>query len=254
MTKHIWPEACMPIVTEVLPPQMESKLNKFTCITALIFVSLGLIANSNAATVYAVSSTTTVNCSNSPHGLWTSSYQNTGCEQYFDFQTGSTLTIDGGTATLNATAINNAGLEATINLIFGEYQNHYSNVKEGGGTYNPGATDGSDWDFFSTIESGFISFSNGETFAPLLVNQGGTSPVMQIGLGADDKTTGFGASAWLDPYFVIAPGELASLDPQQYGNHWDLNMTLTPLPIPAPFILFASGLALLSFMRGKASK
>lgn len=89
-------------------------------------VSLGLLIATAAGTTqassvtYAVSSTSKVNCSNSPHGLWANQYQvgGGGCQQYYDFQKGSTLVVDEstGTALLKATGKNPAGVVGTVDL------------------------------------------------------------------------------------------------------------------------------------------
>ena len=214
----------------------------------LLAAAMTLTQAANAMSVYEVSSTPNINCGNDPHGLWTNNYNSSGCEEYYDFlQPGSTLTVDGATAVLEATAMNEAGVVATIDITFGGFMETYPYYKNGGTPDYNGTDNPVDWDFFTYITAGTISFSNGDMFDILLVNQPGagiaspSSPVLQIGDGANDKSSGLGASAWLDAY--TANGDLVN-------GHWDLNMSLSLIPggggsVPAPGTVALLGLGLL---------
>ena len=82
-------------------------------------VATGLAAMPAAAAVitYKVTDTPVVNCTGSPHGLWTNSAIGGGtCSGYFSLQPGSTFSIDtvAGTGAFDAVAINPQGLSALI--------------------------------------------------------------------------------------------------------------------------------------------
>ncbi len=215
-------------------------------LNAGLLTSVILFAGSaNSSVIYTVESTPTINCSGSPHGLWTNSYNSSGCNEYYNFQAGSTLTVDGVTAVLDATAINGSGTVATINITFEGFEDTYSHYKNGGTPDYNGTDLPLDWDFYSYIATpGTISFSNGDDFTTLLIGQpaAGTAsadmPVLQIGNGANDKSAGFGASTWLDIYDSNGPAYTGE------SGHWDLNMSLSIASVPEPGSLALLGLGL----------
>ena len=65
-------------------------------------------------------------------------------------------------------------------------------------------------------------------------------PAMQVGIGANDKTGAFGASAWLG---TSSP-----------ANHWDLNMTLREVSAPGTLGLMLVGVMGLVVVRRRISK
>lgn len=228
---------------------MTNKIFK-ACLLAATLVG----AHSASATpiTYSVSDAIT-QCGGSGHGLWTNQYNNSGCNEYYSFQTGSTLKVDGATAVLSATVENSIGDAAKINITFGGFAETYSNTKEGGGVdYDPSTDSTLDWDFFTYVISGSIVFSNGDTFETYLIGQdpnvaGALSemPVLQIGKGANDKNSTFGGSTWIDVYSDGA-------DYTGRSGHWDLNMNLSPVggvfetvPVPGTLGLLMPGVALL---------
>lgn len=180
------------------------------------------------------------------HGLWTGSI-GTGCSRRYSLQDDAVFTIDehSQTATFTGSAINNKGQVAQIDLTFGDFLESTLGTnfgfKNGGGVnFNP-QTDTPDIDFF-TSGSGSIIL-DGRRFTLNANDPFAGNTALQVGLGANDKTADFGASAWLN-----------FLDP--YGNplgqHWDINLNLTPrpgTPVPAPagLGLMAMGLAGLGF-------
>ncbi len=206
-------------------------MNKFKYTLAIAVVALGYSFSAVAisiANVWTISSTSEINCGASPHGLWTNSL-NAGasaCNDYFNFDAGSTLTENGdGTAVINATATNPDGITADIDISFGAYTTVHADVKTAGG---PQLTS---WYYYETITSGNIAIL-GVDYDITLHNP---NLVLQIGFGANDKTGAFGASVWMDADDGLATGGYT-------GGHWDLNMDLAAVPVPAAAWLFGSGL------------
>ena len=173
--------------------------------------------------------------SSCPHGLWTNNAFHSGCSKKFDFQDGTTFSIDtdAGTGSFTGTAINDLGEVATLDLAFTDLVDALPSgydYKAGGGAYDP-----SIMDFFlggsGTITIGGDTYSLGsDPFA------GNTS--VQFGFGANDKDGDFGGSAWLN---IIDPNGV-------HLPHWDINFDLaeiptTPVPAPGGLALLALGLA-----------
>lgn len=168
--------------------------------------------------------------------LWTNSLNPGGVgsdcggrsNNYFSLNAGSTLTeYDDGTAVLTATATNPAdpvGINATINITFGSRSETHtpSKIKEGGG---PELTE---WDFYQSITNGVITIDGYQDNFTVGMHNGYS---LQIGQGANDKSAAFGGSVWMD---VTGNG--------YGGGHWDINMDLAPVPVPATVWLFGSAL------------
>lgn len=178
------------------------------------------------------------------HGLWTNS-RNSGCSRNFSFQDGTTFSVDtdNGTGTFTGTAINNLGEVATLDLSL----TGFSDTLPGGNTYKAGGLpyDPARIDFFTdatgtiTIGGTAYSLQAGDPFA------GNT--LFQFGTGANDKTSAFGGSSWLN-----------FLNPNGYDyigkKHWDINFNLsrrTEVPAPGMLLLFGLGLLALFSRRRK---
>jgi hypothetical protein len=143
-----------------------------------------------------------------------------------------------------ATATNQLGRTATIDMTFSGYPTNADYVgpkKFGGGTM-----DTSDWTYYRFVDEGSTITIDSVTYylGMVMLGQG---PVLQIGTGANDKNLAFGASTWLDVF--SDQGRQNKL----FGDrHWDLNMNLTAVPVPAAVWLFGSALMGFVGMRRKA--
>lgn len=137
--------------------------------------------------------------------------------------------MDGDTATLDATAINQNSVFADIDLVFSGKNDGTAVYKQEGGSSLPIG----DLDIFSNV-MGTITF-DGTSVVSInsFVTESGPIPRgFQMGTGANAKNDAFGASAWIIP--TIADSSLA--------HHWDINIELTAVPIPAAAWLFGSDL------------
>lgn len=175
------------------------------------------------------------------HGMWTNS-RNTGCSKYFSFQDGTVFSVDTDalTGTFTGTAINNLGEVATLDIALTGLVDALpagNTYKAGGGAYDPNKID-----FFTdatgtiTIGGTVYSLQPGDPFAG--------STLFQFGEGANDKTSAFGGSSWLN---LLNPNGTDFTG----SRHWDLNFNLfrrTDVPEPSMLLLFA--LALLGLFGG----
>jgi len=191
--------------------------------TALMIFT-GTAANAASITnIWAVSDTAQVDCGGSAHGMWTNTLNlgASACNDYYSINAGSTFTeYDDGTAVLNATATNPDGYVADISVSFSDYSDtHAGTVKTGGGP------ELASWYFYESF-TGVITIDSVDYTVGIL---GDTS--MQIGDGANDKTSAFGGSTWMS----VSGGGYT-------GGHWDLNLDFTAVPVPAAVWLFGSGL------------
>ena len=181
------------------------------------------------------------------HGLWTNGLGGSENEKRHSFNSGSMLTeYDDGTAHLMATATNRFGRDATINIWFDDRQDTYAINKTAGGPVLD------EWYYYANIKSGSTITINAVTYylGMVMLGQG---PVLQIGTGANDKNLAFGGSTWVDVFSDQARTQQLFANNNGY-KHWDLNMNLTAVPVPAAVWLFGSALMGFVGMRRKAKK
>lgn len=213
------------------------KLNKLIAVILASTATLLLSATSQADAIYSVTSTEKLNCSATPgeHGLWTNSDVSGGsCSNYFDIDLGSTLTVFDSdadsanwTAVLDASATNPYSVGAEIDLVFSNYSDDHTafDVKNGGGASSAQIAD---WIFFRDV-SGTIVIDGVGSFT---INDLAGNTGLQIGIGANDKTIAFGASAWINGDFN--------------SGHWDINVELETASVPEPGFLSLLGFGLLA--------
>ena len=173
------------------------------------------------------------------HGLWTNGLGASENEKRHSFNSGSMLTeYDDGTAHLMATATNRFGRTAAISVWFDDRKDTYAINKTGGGPVLNG------WYYYANIKADSTVIIDSVTYYLAMVNLG-AGPLLQIGTGANDKNLAFGASTWVDLFS----------DHKLYGQgHWDLNMNLTAVPVPAAVWLFGSAMMGFIGLRRKNKK
>lgn len=212
---------------------------KYLKIIMATFALIGFsTAHANLIAEYDVSSTSVENCSNAPHGLWTNRAFSGSCANFFDIS-GSFKQFSDGTATLNATAINPAGLMAVIRLSLSAFNatTPIDGYKQEGGL----AFDPVNVDFYNAIK-GTIEISS-VTYEISFFRHS-----FQFGLGANAKSkTEYGGSAWICPVADCVGSQ-----------HWDLNLkfteSITTTNVNEPTGIIALGLALVLLGRRRFAK
>ena len=191
------------------------------------------------AATYHVTDTSKVNCSGAPHGLWTNSDIDGGsCSNYFSIDGSLEIVTDDANsdnwyAELTATAINPQNVEANIAIRFDDWADGHSYKQEGGAPYDINQVD-----FFTKI-LGVITIDN----VDYDIDGFAGGYAFQYGLGANAKDPNvLGASAWIRSCTDGTATGLACMD----SHHWDLNLEISPVPVPAAAWLF--GTALIGFI------
>lgn len=216
-------------------------------------------SNAQAATYTGDFDATSVNTGGNDHTFWfvglLGETSHDTANRYWQFDSdGGTFSSDGATASLTGTIVNNvlAGYDFLVNVAF-SYRGTGDDGDNDGGVLDgdvdkKGSAHGGDpftWDFYdmtSATLTGTGVISSG--FWMELTQRG---PVFQVGDGANDKSSGLGASGWFDWTLyrecvsVVATGSSAGGACEENSGYGDINVNLVPSPVPLP----AAGLLLI---------
>ncbi len=226
------------------------KVMKKILIAAFLFASM---SSAHAALIkYQVSDANNNSGNSIGHGLYTFGKNGTGAAAYsisvgefiIDDQGTASSADDTGSLTFNAS---NGSKTAVGSLTFTDFAETNAYKQEQGRAYTtaddlaalagPGNLD---VDFFESI-AGTIDIDGTVFQIQQCVDCPDTSDPfgLQFGDGANAKSNSdFGGSAWIGvgPTFDKA-------------SHWDLNLTFTEMPVPAPSVLMLFGLGLVALGR-----
>lgn len=202
-----------------------SKL-KTICLSAAV---TAVMATSSFATVYHA---TNVTSGNQDHTFYFNPAIG-GPNKHWQFVGGyGIFTVNGSgagaTATLTGEIVQNGspGNRFGVDLSFqGAAGQNGAGLKCGGG-----CGDSASWQFFQSITGSLTGLAGTVVGTVLDLSHRTGTPFPQLGNGANDKNSGFGFSTWF------------SVDnrPGQYG---DINLNLSPVPLPAGVVLLLTGLA-----------
>lgn len=175
----------------------------------------------------------------------------------FDFSPAGTFVDNGdGTATLEGRIVSQVDSDYAFDVMFdfgvsaGPAGAPKKELKSSAYSENGGPIDTSTWEYFS-LESATLTGAGSFSGVELLLAQypvDGKYPA-QVGFGANNKNGNFGLSVWF--IAAITDGCTATdlcnaiqsaLDARN-GQHGDVNIDLTPVPLPAGFLLFLTGAA-----------
>ena len=221
------------------------------------FVTGALLATAATASTY----TGTYDAGNvetvgNPHTLWLVDFVDG--SKYWQFEDGSNAFVfEDTTATLNAVAFQtgNANRRMDLSMTFELAAGPNGSPKCGGD-----CSDVANWNFFDFTSA---SLTGMDDLAGVILNltlgavdNGGRGPIdklPQLGFGANDKDAGFGFSTWFNWERVMDLNQNPNFDVVQTGTsgHGDVNLQLdvTPVPLPAAGWLLIAGVGALGAVR-----
>ncbi len=205
------------------------------------------------------SATYDVSNATNTHGLWLAG--DAGLGNYFSITSGL-FTVDAGTGTallqMSASSSSLAGAGFDVDVQF-DYLCAGSQVGQAGcdsfelpqidGNVDTDADDQADWEFF-LINNGTLTGTGALDGLLISINtrpDDGSKP-FRFGEGANWFDWDFGASGWFN-FEVVVNNSGYSV----HNSRGDLNLDLTPVPVPAGVWLLLSGLAGLGVTRKKAA-
>ena len=204
---------------------------------------------------------------NSDHAVWLPFLSGfTGTNDY-DFNPAGLFKVDGNAATLAGKIFAQGDNAYGFDVIFNFTKttppaNPKKELKSSAYSNNGGPIDPSTWHFF-TLDSAQLTGTGSFSGVDLLLSQyptDGRYPA-QVGYGANNKNGEYGLSVWF--IATLASGcdtgnndVCAALAEKLYNGKklkGDVNIDLTPVPLPAGFLLFLTGAAgLMASRRRKA--
>ncbi|MBG6208223.1 hypothetical protein IWQ49_002883 [Labrenzia sp. EL_126] len=230
---------------------------------AAVVAVFAVVAPANAAPLpplngsYAGSyETESVNTGFNLHTFWLPNLLD-GASSYWQFDTaGGSFNYDGSTAKLTGTIVNNTDstkkFDVDVNLNFTQKGGRTAKCELGGACSS--LQYANQENFFEYFSYGSATLTGLGMLAGLLLDlteapADGKYPP-QLGYGANNKNIDeFGLSTW---FFWNTTGTNAAL--KNASGQGDINIELTPVPVPAALPLLAGGLGLMTFMGWRRRK
>lgn len=208
------------------------------------------------------------------HSVWLPFLSGIAGTSDYDFNPVGIFKVDGNTATLKgkvfAQGNSNFGFDVMFNFKrIGGFddltapQQPKKELKSSAYSDNGGPIDPKTWEYF-TLESSTLKGVNSFSGVDLIVSQyptDGRYPA-GVGYGANNKNGNYGLSVW----FIASLADSCDTNTSKVCNYLakkiadgrklkgDVNIDLTPVPLPAGFLLFLTGAAgLMASRRRKAS-
>ena len=223
------------------------------CVAAVVATTALLGSNAQAATYTGDFDATSVNTGGNDHTFWfvglLGETSHDTANRYWQFDSdGGTFSSDGATASLTGTIVNNvlAGYDFLVNVAF-SYRGTGDDGDNDGGVLDgdvdkKGSAHGGDpftWDFYDMTSATLTGTGASSVGNWIELTQRG--PVFQVGDGANDKSSGLGASGWFDWTLYNKRYVTAAGDGKCNEGYGDINVNLVPSPVPLP----AAGLLLI---------
>lgn len=239
-------------------------------IAAATMLTASLLAGgaAGASTMYdGAYDATSVNTNGNLHSIWLPNLISNPYDNYWQFVGGAgTVSVDGGADTLNVSGqIENNGNEANgTNFLFevdmnfayreGAFENAGDPMRQPAKTV--GGSENETWEYFNMTNATLTGA--GDLLGLVLTLTGFSKSEtkvqpFQIGVDANDKNAGFGASAWFS-WEVTQNSTHFQISDSSGHQHGDLNINLEAVPLPAAGWLLIAGVAGLGAMRRRQKR
>lgn len=206
-----------------------SKL-KTICLSAAV---TAVMATSSFATVYHATNVTSGSQDHTFYFNPAIGGTNTNTHKHWQFDGVGIFTVNGtgvgATATLTGDIVQN-GLPNNKFHVDLSFTNGVTGPNAHGPKCGGDCTDAANWQFFELVSGSLTGFSGVVDGLMLSLSHRTGTPLPQLGDGANDKNDEFGFSTWFS----------VNNQSNQYG---DINLNLSPVPLPAGVVLLLTGLA-----------
>ncbi len=201
---------------------------------------------------------TSVNTAGNDHTFWLNGLIDGGADNYWQFDGGSgVFTVAGDNATANLTGTIRNNVHATFALIVDvtfalRGLGDEGDIIPNNGTLEyKGSSHGGDPSMWAFYDMTTASLTGADDLAGLLLSLTTFGPPAQLGDGANDKNAGLGAAQWFS-WTVEENTTKYAFESSTGRQHGDINLNLSPVPVPAAGLLLIGAIGSLGFARRKA--